>query len=108
MVPMPIKLTVIAGPLTGRSFPFASHETFIIGRAPEAHFSLPDDNYFSRMHCLIEVNPPRCQLTDLASRNGTYVNDVRVQSAELKHGDEVRGGQTVLKVTMSGDVPKVT
>src|SRR5436190_18406113 len=100
VIAMPIKLTVIAGPHTGRSFTFDRHDTFLIGRAPEAHFSLPHDDYFSRMHCLIEVNPPRCLLTDLNSRNGTFVNGERVQKpTELRHGDEIRGGLTVIQVT---------
>src|SRR5262245_12179396 len=105
---MPLTLTVTAGPQVGRRFTFDRHETFLIGRAPEAHFSLPDDDYLSRMHCLIEVNPPRCRLTDLTSRNGTFVNGARVQTAELKHGDEIRGGLTVIKVTIGGAVPSAT
>jgi len=105
---MPITLTVTAGPQSGRRFTFDRHETFLIGRAPVAHFSLPNDDYFSRMHCLIEVNPPRCRLTDLSSRNGTYVNGARVQTIELKHGDEIRGGMTVIKVAIGGATPAVT
>src|SRR4051812_41621470 len=102
---MPITLTVMAGPQSGRRFTFDQHETFLIGRAPEAHFSLPDDDYFSRMHCLIEVNPPHCRLTDLNSRNGTYVNGNPVQTIDLKHGDEIRGGLTVIKVTICDAPP---
>ncbi len=105
---MTILLTVTGGPHTGRSFRFDRHDTFLVGRAPEAHFSLPDDAYFSRMHCLIEVNPPLCRLTDLASRNGTFVNGNRVQSAQLNHGDEVRGGRTTLKVSITADAPGQT
>src|SRR3954471_18146227 len=105
---MSITLTVVAGPLVGRRFTFDRHDTFIIGRAAEAHFALPDDDYFSRMHCLLEVNPPHCRLTDLNSRNGTYVNDVRVQTADLKHGDEIRGGKTVIQVTIAEELPGAT
>src|SRR5262245_8646373 len=105
---MPLTLTVTAGPQVGRRFTFDRHETFLIGRAPEAHFSLPDDDYFSRMHCLLEVNPPLCRLTDLNSRNGTYVNGERVQTAELRHGDEIRGGLTVITVTITEALPAAT
>ncbi len=105
---MPTTLSVIAGPQAGRCFTFERHDTFLIGRSPEAHFSLPDDDYFSRMHCLIEVNTPRCHLTDLDSRNGTYVNGERVQAAELKDGDEIRGGKTIFKVSITGAANRVT
>src|SRR5262249_52987813 len=78
------------------------HDTFLVGRAPAAHFSLPDDPYFSRMHFLIEVNPPRCRLLDLESRNKTYVNGRVAETVELADGDEIRAGQTVLRVRIEG------
>jgi serine/threonine-protein kinase len=100
---MAIILTVISGAHVGRSFRFDRHDTFLVGRAAEAHFSLPDDPYFSRMHFLVEANPPQCRLTDLGSRNGTLVNGQKVQSIDLKHGDEIMGGQMVLKVALTTD-----
>lgn len=106
---MPITLSVLEGPHAGRVFKFDSHDTFLIGRAPEAHFDLPDDPYFSRMHLLIEVNPPLCRLTDLGSRNGTLVNDLKVRQAELKNGDRVRGGTTLLHLAITaGDNVEAT
>jgi eukaryotic-like serine/threonine-protein kinase len=98
---MSITLVVTEGPHRGRTFTFDRHDTFLVGRAAEAHFSLPDDPYFSRVHFLVEVNPPLCRLTDLGSRNGTSVNGRAVRATELKHGDEIRGGQTVLRVSFS-------
>ena len=101
---MRITLTVIAGPHEGREFSFEEHDNFIVGRAKKAQFRLPkDDPYFSRNHFLIEVNPPLCRLLDMGSRNGTFVNSQRVTSIELKDGDEIRGGQTVLRVALIGD-----
>ena len=71
---MPITLTVVRGPQAGRSFALDGHETFLVGRSASAHFSLPDDPYFSRHHFLVESNPPLCRLSDLDSHNGTSVN----------------------------------
>jgi hypothetical protein len=94
-----ITLTVTAGPHAGQRFSFAEHDTFLVGRSAEAHFSLPDkDPYFSRLHFMVEVNPPLCRLVDLKSHNGTLVNGRRVTLADLQEGDEIRAGTTVLRV----------
>jgi serine/threonine-protein kinase len=101
---MKVTLTVIAGPHQGREFSFQEHDNFIVGRAKKAQFRLPkDDPYFSRNHFLIEVNPPLCRLLDMGSRNGTFVNGEKVASIELKDGDEIRGGRTVLRVALIDD-----
>jgi serine/threonine-protein kinase len=98
---MSLTLTVIDGPHAGRAFTFHGHDTFLVGRSPDAHFSLPDrDRYFSRIHFLIEVNPPLCRLLDLKSHNGTYVNGRRVETADLAPGDLIRAGHTVLRVSL--------
>jgi len=97
---MQIVLEVIAGPHCGQRFEFDGHDNFIVGRAKCAHFRLPKkDPYFSRIHFMVEVNPPCCRLTDSGSTNGTYVNRRRVESVDLKDGDTIQGGDTVLKVS---------
>jgi len=94
-------LTVTAGPHKGRSFAFDEHDTFIVGRSPHAHFRLPaKDEFFSRLHLVVEVNPPTCRLMDLGSTNGTFVNGQRVREADLKHGDVIQGGLTALTATV--------
>jgi len=106
---MAITLTVTQGPHQGRSFTFADHDTFIVGRSPQAHFSLGDqDRYFSRMHFLVEVNPPLCRLLDLGSHNGTLVNGQQVKSADLHDGDHVQAGHTVLRVSLRHKVPALS
>ena len=98
---MQINLRVLAGPYTGRVFTFDQHDTFLIGRTNDAHLSLPDDRFFSRHHCLLEIDPPRCFLRDLGSTNGTFVNGARVGEAFLKHGDQIQGGETILFVEVN-------
>jgi hypothetical protein len=106
---MQITLTVIAGPSTGQTFTFDRPDRFLVGRSPKAHFQLAPDQHkdlgVSRLHFLIEVNPPLCRLHDLESRNGTYVNGVRVASCALANGDEVRAGITVLRVSIVETAP---
>jgi hypothetical protein len=101
---MQVNLKVTAGPYKGRIFSFAQHDSFLIGRNPEAHLCLPDDRYFSRNHCLLEMNPPHSFLRDLGSTNGTFLNGQRVRDAFLKNGDRIQCGETILvvEVTMAG------
>ena len=98
---MHINLRVLAGPYKGRIFTFTQHDTFLIGRTSDAHLCLPDDRFFSRHHCLLEIDPPRCFLRDLGSTNGTFVNGQRVSETFLKHGDQIQGGASVLLVEVS-------
>lgn len=100
---MRVSLNVVAGPQTGRSFTFDQHDTFMIGRSEDSQFCLPHDRFFSRHHCLIEIAPPQAFLRDLGSTNGTFVNGLRVDTAHLKSGDRIQGGETVLEVQVTSD-----
>ncbi len=102
---MRVTLHVVAGPQTGREFTFDQHDTFMIGRSEDAQFCLPHDRFFSRHHCILEIAPPQCFLRDLGSTNGTFVNGLRVETAHLKHGDRIQGGETVLEVLVQSDQP---
>jgi eukaryotic-like serine/threonine-protein kinase len=102
---MRVSLRVIAGPHSGRLFTFDQHDTFLIGRSESAHFCLPEDRYFSRHHCILEIAPPQCFLRDLGSTNGTFVNGQRVESIYLKSGDKIQGGETILEVEVTSDSP---
>src|ERR1041384_653213 len=93
---MQVNLKVIAGPYKGRIFSFTQHDSFLIGRSRDAHLYLPDDRYFSRNHCLLEINPPRSFLRDLNSTNGTFLNGRRVPQEYLNHGDRIHCGETTL------------
>jgi serine/threonine-protein kinase len=98
---MQVNLKVTSGPYKGRIFSFTQHDTFLIGRNPEAHLCLPDDRYFSRNHCLLEMNPPHSHLRDLASTNGTFLNGRRVQNAYLNNGERIQCGETILVVEVT-------
>jgi serine/threonine-protein kinase len=108
---MQVNLKVTAGPYKGRIFSFTQHDTFLIGRSPDAHLCLPNDRYFSRNHCLLEMNPPHSYLRDLNSTNGTFLNGHRVKDAFLKNGDRIQCGETILTVEVtaeSNDVSETT
>ncbi len=101
---MKVLLRIEEGPERGREFAFDHPDRFLIGRAEEAHFRLPeDDPCVSRMHCLLEVCPPRVYLRDLLSTNGTYVNGRPSAETCLGDGDRIRLGATTLGVQVTPD-----
>jgi serine/threonine-protein kinase len=81
---------------------FDRHDTFIVGRSRFVHCSMPEDQALSRDHFLIEINPPRCEVRDLNSTNGTYVNNLRIECARLRSGDRIAAGQSIFLVRVEG------
>jgi DNA-binding winged helix-turn-helix (wHTH) protein len=78
-----------------RRFALASGET-ILGRDPGAAVPL-DDPSVSRRHARILVSDGGATLEDLGSKNGTFLNEKRVESAEpLADEDRVRVGSVSL------------
>lgn len=57
-----------------------------IGRASQNQLVI-EDLLASRQHCVIEKNAQGIVLRDLNSRNGTRINEQKVESAVLKPGD---------------------
>ena len=107
MIPaMHVTLTVTQGPHRGEVFEFHEHDTFIVGRSRDAQFRLPfKDKALSRVHFMVEVNPPRCRLMDMASLNGTFVNGQRATTTDLGDGDTIKAGRTVIAVAIGQDAP---
>jgi eukaryotic-like serine/threonine-protein kinase len=91
--------TVTTGLETGRSFDRSGDDVVIVG-CSAAHLDLgAADKYVSGVHCAIEVHGRACVVRDLGSTNGTFVNGRRVESADLRPGDEIRVGRTTLRVS---------
>lgn len=68
-----------------------------VGNAAENDVPLTDDPTVSHLHAILERFPAGWCVTDLGSSNGTWVNGERIwASRRLRHGDEIRVGQTRL------------
>lgn len=75
----------------------------VVGRSGSAHYRLPkDDKRHSRLHFVVEFNPPICRVLDLGSRNGTLVNGHKIFSAELYDGDVIVAGASTFRVRLGG------
>lgn len=69
-----------------------------IGRLSSAHLCL-DDEKVSRIHSVIEVAPDgSLSIIDMGSVEGTFVNGKRVNKGVIAFGDEIRVGNTTIKV----------
>jgi DNA-binding winged helix-turn-helix (wHTH) protein len=78
-----------------RRIPLEAGET-IIGRDPGAAVFL-DDKSVSRRHARIIISEEGATLEDLGSKNGTYLQDARVESRlPLSDGDKIRVGSVPL------------
>ena len=72
-------------------------DRFLIGSAQGCDVRL-DDPGVSPEHLWIEGANGVIRLEDLASRDGTWVDDARVSRAELHGGETIRVGRTVLRL----------
>lgn len=75
--------------------------TTVIGRAEDCGLRIPLPNV-SRRHCEIAVSGDTIKVKDLGSANGTYVNNERVDEAELSAGDRVLIGSVVFTLQVDG------
>jgi pSer/pThr/pTyr-binding forkhead associated (FHA) protein len=89
------QIEVVSGARSWRLELVADRST--IGTAPENDVSVADDATASHLHAMLERFPAGWCVTDLGSSNGTWVNGERIWASQrLRHGDEIRVGQTRL------------
>jgi pSer/pThr/pTyr-binding forkhead associated (FHA) protein len=68
-----------------------------IGRAVRADF-VADVPMVSRLHCRLTASERGLEIEDLGSTNGTFVNDRRIERAQLIIGDRIKVGRLELVV----------
>lgn len=94
-------LVEVYGANLGRKYDLLS-EVVTIGRDPENAIVLESDSV-SRRHCRIEKAKEDWFIVDLGSTNGTYVNDILIQTrARLTSGQFVKIGDSIFKY-LNGD-----
>lgn len=103
----PACLLVVGGELNGSIFNLPIGET-VVGRNPDCSIPL-DFHGISRRHFTISVDDSDVTLTDLASANGTYLNNNKVTAPLiLKRGDMIKIGSVAMKFLPKGDPERLT
>ena len=93
------KIYIMNGPDKGRSFE-VDEEAIFIGRAPENEIHVKDKSV-SRKHVKIVKRGEKYYVTDLSSKNGTFIDGMRVTSGkeyEIREGMPIAVGNTFLSI----------
>lgn len=100
-----IFLRVVSGPDRGAVLDVSRGGSFILGRG-KVDVVLADPKVSSRHVELKIFGPGHYYLCDLASTNGTFLNGARVDRRKFDHEDEIRVGDTLLRVSVhEGTIP---
>lgn len=95
---MPLRYTIELG---GRMAVVGTTE-LVIGRSLSCSLAV-DHGSVSRIHASVRIVGGACEIADLGSSNGTFVNGRRVRGTPVAIGpnDDVRLGRAKLTVTIS-------
>ncbi len=96
---MPV-LLVENGSCKGRRISLDPPGPYCIGRDQSIEICLPDP-MVSRRHCVIEIQKKTYTIRDMGSANGTILNNKKVERRQLRLGDRIQAGETLL--TFLGD-----
>ncbi|MCA9314314.1 MAG: sigma 54-interacting transcriptional regulator [Planctomycetes bacterium] len=79
-----------------------TQEEVLVGRDPEIAVPV-GDRTLSRHHCRIYRGADGWRITDLGSRNGTFLNGRAILDELLASGDRVEIGETRMSAVITGD-----
>jgi pSer/pThr/pTyr-binding forkhead associated (FHA) protein len=105
---MQLQLKVLSGNHAGKLIA-VNHDKFIIGRSEGCHLR-PKSDSISRKHCAILHKEGKVLLVDLKSRNGTLVNDKKLEPTKakvLKDGDKIQIGKLEFIAVMVAGIASV-
>jgi len=93
--PVALKLVVVSGAEAGTEVPIGAVAE--IGADPSCHIVLTDAAV-SRKHVRIAIDGGRIIVTDLGSRNGTFVGEARIRDGEVGIGTVLRIGKSLVAI----------
>ncbi len=94
------RVRVVVGRDLGLECPL-ERPSLLVGRSPDCDLVLTDDTITWR-HLSLERTPEGVRVRDLGSRNGTFLDGQRIESAVGRAGSRVRAGRTTLELQSSG------
>jgi pSer/pThr/pTyr-binding forkhead associated (FHA) protein len=97
---MQVVLVMLRGDGERRSFSIVRDVT-VIGRREDCDFRIPLGD-ISRKHCRLVKQNGVLMIQDLGSSNGTFINNKRIQEAELSPGDSLQLGGVSFVVQIDG------
>jgi two-component system cell cycle response regulator len=77
----------------------------VIGRDADVALVLPDQGVSSR-HAVVQDRGGSFALVDMGSTNGTFVNGTRTEEAELKNGDKLTFGTTIVRFEVQDEADR--
>lgn len=89
------------GPHRGARVVLAPGDVLRVGRHGEG-LDLPRDPQISRIHFELAWDGARCLVRDKRSMTGTLLNGEAVKEAEVRSGDFIRAGDTLVSVNFEG------
>ena len=103
---MDVNLVMFKSDGQRKDFPL-TNSVSVIGRGEECDLQIPLLNV-SRRHCELRLDQGVIRVKDLASSNGTYLNNDRISEGELAAGDRLAIGPIVFTVQVDGQPEEVT
>ena len=101
---MYIYLTMTAGSRAGTNYLLDPTDENRIGRGADC-LVVVDDPLCSRVHAAIVQEDGSWSVWDAKSRNGTFLNAIRIADSPLKDGDHLRVGSTEFSFRRSDQPP---
>ena len=98
-----LALRFISGKYQGGEFPLTERTEIVVGRSSDLDMVLVED-MVSRRHARIVCSDVEIMIEDLGSTNGTFVNGEKIKRTNLKEGDRVLIGTSILKVVVTDPV----
>lgn len=102
---MRVILEATAGPATGRKIQVPEGSILRVGRTARSDYALGEDSYLSGQHFSIEYDGTQCQIRDLGSSNGTFVNGDRITDRIVQEGDSIGAGGSTFAVHIDSTSP---
>jgi adenylate cyclase len=94
IMPAGFQLTILEGDKKEKIYPIEKLPVKI-GRMSDNDIVLKD-SLISRYHAVISMKDRAFFIEDLASKNGTFVNNVRISSRKLNAGDRITIGKNII------------